>query len=79
MKAVVIGCGRVGARSRCSSRGDGWDVTCVDETEEALNRLGDWRGGFIVGHGMDIDVLDDAGAARPTPPSSRRTGTTRTS
>jgi trk system potassium uptake protein TrkA len=34
----------------------------VDEKEEALNRLGNWRGGFIVGHGMDSDVLRDAGA-----------------
>ena len=34
----------------------------MDEKEEALNRLGAWRGGFIVGHGMDSDVLRDAGA-----------------
>jgi trk system potassium uptake protein TrkA len=34
----------------------------VDEKEEALGRLGDdWRGGFITGHGMDVDVLREAG------------------
>ena len=42
---------------------DGWDVTVVDESEDALIRLGPgWRGGFVVGHGMDAAVLDDAGA-----------------
>jgi len=40
---------------------DGWDVTVVDEDEDALGRLGQgWRGGFVVGHGMDVTVLDRA-------------------
>ena len=61
MKAVVIGCGRVGS-AVAKARADGWDVTAVDENEDALVRLGpDWRGGFVVGHGMDIDVLEKAG------------------
>ena len=64
MKAVVIGCGRVGASVAKQLAGDGWDVTCVDEDELALTRLGDWRGGFVVGHGMDLDVLDRAGVAK---------------
>ncbi len=64
MKAVVIGCGRVGASVAKQLAGDGWDVTCVDDDEMALTRLGDWRGGFVVGHGMDLDVLDRAGVAR---------------
>ena len=34
----------------------------MDEKEEALGRLGDnWAGGFVLGHGMDIDVLREAG------------------
>jgi len=41
---------------------DGWNVTCVDEDENALARLGAWKGGFVVGHGMDADILEDAGA-----------------
>ena len=40
----------------------GWDVTAIDEKEDALHRLGEhWSGGFVVGHGMDIDVLKRAG------------------
>jgi trk/ktr system potassium uptake protein len=62
MKALVIGCGRVGSSVALALDRDGWDVTAVDESEEALGRLGDnWEGGFVVGHGMDLDVLLDAG------------------
>jgi len=62
MKAVVIGCGRVGSAIALQLAAEGWDVTCLDEKEEALNRLGTgWRGGFVVGHGMDIEVLREAG------------------
>ena len=64
MKAVVIGCGRVGASVPSQLGAEGWDVTCVDDDEMALTRLGDWRGGFVVGHGMDLDVLDRAGVAK---------------
>ena len=43
---------------------EGWDVTVVDEDEDALGRLGAaWRGGFVVGHGMDVTVLERAGLA----------------
>jgi trk system potassium uptake protein len=62
VKAVVIGCGRVGSSVALALAGDGWDVTAVDESEEALGRLGEhWEGGFVVGHGMDLDVLREAG------------------
>ena len=62
MKALVIGCGRVGSSVALQLAEEGWDVTAVDEKEEALTRLGeDWRGGFILGHGMDVDVLREAG------------------
>jgi trk/ktr system potassium uptake protein len=62
MKAVVIGCGRVGSSVALELDRDGWDVTGVDDSEEALNRLGEnWEGGFVVGHGMDLDVLREAG------------------
>jgi len=63
VKLVVIGCGRVGSRIARDFQADGWDVTAVDEKEEALARLGsDWTGGFVVGHGMDSDILRRAGA-----------------
>jgi trk system potassium uptake protein len=62
MKAIVVGCGRVGSKVAKKLAKSGWDVTAIDEAEEALGRLGeDWPGGFIVGHGMDVKVLRDAG------------------
>ena len=62
MNALVIGCGRVGSSIALQLDSEGWDVTAVDEKEEALSRLGDhWNGGFVLGHGMDIDVLRQAG------------------
>jgi trk/ktr system potassium uptake protein len=62
MKALVIGCGRVGSSIALLLDREGWEVTAVDEKEEALNRLGDnWSGGFVLGHGMDIDILRQAG------------------
>ena len=57
MKLVVIGCGRVGSAVARDLAQDGWDVTAVDEKEDALTRLGArWSGGFVVGHGMDVAI-----------------------
>ena len=62
MKAIVIGCGRVGSSIARQLLSEGWEVTALDEKEDALARLGeDWRGGFVLGHGMDVDVLRAAG------------------
>ena len=62
MKALIIGCGRVGSSIARQLLKEGWDVTVVDENEDALSRLGEhWPGAFIVGHGMDVDVLRAAG------------------
>jgi trk system potassium uptake protein TrkA len=62
MNVLVIGCGRVGSSIAKQLDREGWNVSVIDEKEEALNRLGTaWTGGFIVGHGMDIDVLREAG------------------
>ena len=62
MKALVIGCGRVGSSVALELDRLGWDVTAIDEKEDALHRLGEnWSGGFVVGHGMDIEVLRQAG------------------
>jgi trk system potassium uptake protein TrkA len=63
MNAVIVGCGRVGSGVAKQLAEEGWDVTCIDEDEGALARLGEWRGGFVVGHGMDLDVLVRAGIA----------------
>ena len=59
---MIIGCGRVGSAVAKKLAEEGWDVTCVDEDENALARLGAWKGGFVVGHGMDKDILEEAGA-----------------
>ena len=62
MKAIVIGCGRVGSAVALQLQGSGWDVTVCDENEDALGRLGEqWTGGFLVGHGMDMKLLKEAG------------------
>jgi trk system potassium uptake protein TrkA len=62
MNALIIGCGRVGATIALQLNLEEWDVTVIDENEDALSRLGDnWPGAFIVGHGMDTDLLREAG------------------
>ncbi len=62
MKAIVVGCGRVGAALATELKSVGWDVAVIDEREEALGRLGEnWTGEFYVGHGMDVPLLKSAG------------------
>jgi trk system potassium uptake protein len=62
VKVLVIGCGRVGSAVALELDRRGWEVMAVDENEDALQRLGEnWSGGFVVGHGMDLDVLNSAG------------------
>jgi trk system potassium uptake protein TrkA len=62
MKAMVIGCGRVGSTVAQQLEGSGWDVTVLDENEDALGRLGEsWTGDFLVGHGMDLKLLKEGG------------------
>jgi trk system potassium uptake protein TrkA len=62
VKAIVIGCGRVGSSIARQLLTEGWEVTAVDENEDALIRLGEnWPGRFVMGHGMDVDVLRQAG------------------
>src|ERR1700757_1013122 len=62
LNALVIGCGRVGSSVALQLQKEGWEVAVVDENEDALSRLGEsWPGRFIVGHGMDADVLREAG------------------
>jgi trk system potassium uptake protein TrkA len=62
VKALVIGCGRVGSAIALQLDREGWEVSAIDEREEALARLGDaWAGGFYVGHGMDTALLQEAG------------------
>jgi len=62
VKVLVIGCGRVGSAVALELRAVGWEVSVIDEREDALARLSDdWSGEFHVGHGMDIQLLRRAG------------------
>jgi trk system potassium uptake protein TrkA len=62
VKAIVVGSGRVGSAVAHQLHGSGWDVTVLDENEDALGRLGEsWTGNFLVGHGMDLTLLREAG------------------
>jgi trk system potassium uptake protein TrkA len=64
MKALIVGCGRVGSALAKRLLEADWEVVALDESEEALGRLGeDWPGGFRVGHALDLEVLEDAGIA----------------
>jgi trk system potassium uptake protein TrkA len=64
VRVLVIGCGRTGAAVAKGLAGEGWEVTAVDESEDALLRLGaGWRGGFVLGHGLDSSVLERAGVS----------------
>lgn len=61
---MVIGCGRTGSAVAKGLAADGWEVTAIDESEDALGRLGPgWQGGFVVGHGMDTAMLERAGVS----------------
>src|SRR6266566_2297574 len=72
MKALIIGCGRVGSTVAKRLASEGWAVTAVDEKEGALARLGeDWTGGIVIGQvaqkrfGIDctvVRILDPARA-----------------
>jgi trk system potassium uptake protein TrkA len=64
MKALIVGCGRVGSALAARLNEAGWEVVVVDESEEALGRLGEnWPGEFHVGHALDIEVLERGGIA----------------
>ena len=62
MRAVIIGCGRTGSTVARHLLNAGWEVIVIDEDEEALSNLDTrWPGRFIVGHGLDIEVLAESG------------------
>lgn len=62
MRAVIIGCGRVGAGVAERLAREGHDVTIVDISTEAFNRLEpDFPGQAIRADGTDEDVLRRVG------------------
>ena len=63
MRAIVVGCGRVGAGIAERLARAGHEVTIIDVSTEAFSRLeSDFPGSAIRGDGTDEDVLRRAGA-----------------
>jgi trk system potassium uptake protein TrkA len=62
MNIVILGCGRVGSTFARLMYRDGHNVTIIDMQSEAFRRLGTrFKGGRIIGNGIDEDVLKRAG------------------
>jgi len=65
MYAIIMGCGRVGARVASELGRAGHDVTVLDVNDKAFERLDeDFSGNTLVGNGLDVDVLRRAGIER---------------
>jgi trk/ktr system potassium uptake protein len=63
MRAVIIGCGRVGATMALALEASGHDVTIIDLVTRSFDRLPATFGGNAVrGDGTDEDTLRRAGA-----------------
>ena len=63
MKAVIVGCGRVGALLADELDRAGWQVLILDTTSAAFDRLPTTFGGTALrGDGTDEDTLRRAGA-----------------
>ena len=63
MKAVIVGCGRVGAGLADALDRAGWQVLIIDRTSAAFDRLPSSFGGTALrGDGTDEDTLRRAGA-----------------
>lgn len=63
MKAIIMGCGRVGAELAAQLHRKGYDVTILDLDPKAFRFLpDDFKGKKVVGNGIDQDVLRRVGA-----------------
>ncbi len=62
MKAIIMGCGRVGAQIASMLDSEGHDVTVIDIEPSSFRRLpSTFKGRAMVGNGIDQDVLIRAG------------------
>lgn len=62
MKVVILGCGRVGARLAINLDQAGHEVTVIDASNDAFQRLDTkFRGERVQGNGVDEEVLKRAG------------------
>jgi len=65
MRTVIVGCGRVGSSLARQLSAEGDDVSVVDFSESAFNRLGeDFTGEMVFGSAVDEDILRRAGTDR---------------
>jgi trk system potassium uptake protein TrkA len=63
MRVIIVGCGRVGARTAAELDQRGDHVTVIDVEQRAFGRLPSTFGGVTVrGSGSDEDILRGAGA-----------------
>ena len=63
MRIVIVGCGRVGAALAEAFSGEGHEVTILDTSTRAFDRLSDsFKGNAVRGDGTDEDVLRRIGA-----------------
>lgn len=62
MRAVILGCGRVGSELAKVLSAEGHEVSVIDRIPESFKRLGgSFNGRTIVGVGIDAEVLERAG------------------
>ena len=62
MNVVILGCGRVGATLAMDLDRSGHNVTIIDASNDAFQRLEpDFHGERIVGNGVDEEILRRAG------------------
>ncbi|GBR77189.1 hypothetical protein NO2_1614 [Candidatus Termititenax persephonae] len=62
MNVLIVGCGRVGAETAQILSAAGHNVTVLDKSEAAFQRLGaDFNGATLVGNGIDMETLRAAG------------------
>ncbi|MHB1524446.1 MAG: NAD-binding protein [Candidatus Dormibacteria bacterium] len=63
MRAVIVGCGRVGSVLARELAAAGHEVTVVDTSRTSFDRLGShFPGRMVLGNGIDQHVLEEAGA-----------------
>ncbi len=65
MKAVIVGCSRLGSRLAVELSSQGYSVTVVDVDSASFRRLpDDFNGSTVIGTGIDEDILISAGIIR---------------
>lgn len=64
MFVIILGCGRQGARLALLLEQENHKITIIDNNIQAFKRLENFQGNRLLGNGIDIDVLRQAGIER---------------